>query len=90
MSELTEIKEMLSEHIKSSNSRHEDTIRRLASIDVHGGYTKEKLIAHEIDISDLKAANNQQTGIISFLKWFVGFTTGGGIITLIIFLLTHK
>lgn len=80
MSELSEIKKMLNEHIAKSNSGHTEIRQSLARIEVHNDYTSEKLKAHDNTIKKLESAHNRQkgamwvigsiglTGLIEFLK----------------------
>lgn len=75
MSEISELKEMLRDHMEKSESTNSKTIQALARIEVHNEYTKEKLDSHGESIDKLQSAHNKQKGMI----WAFGLIGLGGV-----------
>jgi hypothetical protein len=71
MSEITELKEMLRQHINDSAEYRTETKSSLAKIEVHHEYTQEKLKV----VDKLEAAHNKQKGVL----WVLSLLGLGGI-----------
>jgi len=72
MAELEEIKELLQNHIASSNEWRSEISDKVTRIDVHSAYSKERLETHEKDIAELKSTHNKQKGAL----WVFGLIGG--------------
>lgn len=69
MSEISELKNMLSAHMKKSDENNLKLREDIAIIKTHGEYTKKTLETHGNSIEKLTTSSNRQKGA----TWVFGF-----------------